>query len=259
MATKALKKPPTTASTSIAVRPKAGGSVVSIQEALKAQAASMADRISPPGGSKIKLSPGQMALPDGTKTDTLHAVIVDFVSTNKYYGRPFNRDNPLPPVCFAIGDNPKTLAPSPNSPEPQAKSCAECEWNKFKSGDNGKGKACRNERKLALLSPDADESTPILVLEAGPTSIQSFDGYVQNVARTFGVGPTGVVTEISMNTTVDWAATLFGNPTPNENPGTALARQAEARDLLAVEPDLTNHVPLAATQKKGAVRAPARR
>lgn len=248
----ATSKKPAPASTSVAVRKPSSTSVVSIQEALAAQAASMANRISPPSGNKIKLSLGMMTLPDGTKTPgPINSVIVDFISTNKYYGRPFDRDNPLPPVCFAIGEDPKTLVPSPNSPEPQAKSCKDCEWNKFKSADNGKGKACRNERKAALLPPDADETTPMWVIEAGPTSVQSFDAHVQNVVRTFGLGPTSVVTEIAMNTTVDWAATLFGNPTPNENPGIAVARQAEARELLMVEPDLSNHVPLSAKKATG--------
>ena len=258
MATSKTPKTGAPASTSVAVRKPSSTSVVSIQEALKAQAASMVNRIAPPSGNKIKLKPGEMTLPDGTKTpDPTTSVIVDFVSVNKYYGRPFDRDNPLPPVCFAIGEDPKTLVPSPNSPEPQAKSCKDCEWNKFKSADNGKGKACRNERKLALLPPDADDDTPLWTLEVGPTSIQSFDGYVQNVVRTFGQGPTAVVTEISMNTTVDWAATLFGNPTPNENPGVAVARQAEARELLLVEPDVSNHVPLSA--KKAPSRPAGRR
>ena len=57
MATRTPKKD-APASTSVAVRKPSSTSVVSIQEALKAQAASMVNRIAPPTGNKIKLKPG---------------------------------------------------------------------------------------------------------------------------------------------------------------------------------------------------------
>ena len=131
---KALKTTPTTATTSVAVKAKANTAVVSIKEQIAAQVAAMGDRIAPPTGSKIKLSPGSMTLPDGTRTtDPLDVVIVDFVAKNSFYPGAFDKDNIVPPVCFAIGTNPAKLTPSPNSPEPQASSCAECPMNAFGS------------------------------------------------------------------------------------------------------------------------------
>lgn len=253
---KALKKPAETASTSVAVKPKVNTNMVSIREQLAAQAAAMADRISPPSGSKIKLSPRAMTLPDGTKTPgPLEVVIVDFVAKNAYYPNAFDKDNVLPPVCFAIGEIPAKLAPSPNSPEPQAKTCSECPMNAFGSAPNGKGKACKNERLMAVLPPDADADAPLWTISAGPTSIKGFDSYVGNVQRVFQMPPVGVVTTISMADS-DYAGTLYGDPQPNAAVGDHFSRQAEAKALLAAEPDLTGYEPVSAKPARKA--APAR-
>lgn len=260
---KALKKPAETASTSVAVKPKVNTNMVSIREQLAIQAAAMADRISPPSGSKIKLSPRAMTLPDGTKTPgPLEAVVVDFVAKNAYYPGAYDKDNILPPVCFAIGEIPAKLAPSPNSPEPQAKTCGECPMNAFGSAPNGKGKACKNERLMAVLPPRSEKDTdedvlnaPLWTISAGPTSIKGFDSYVGNVQRVFQMPPVGVVTTISMADS-DYAGTLYGDPQPNPDLELHFSRQAEAKALLAAEPDLTGYEPASAKPARKA--APAR-
>ena len=253
--TKAPKKPTETAATAVAVKPKVNTSMVSIKEQLAAQAAAMADRISPPSGSKIKLSPGAMTLPDGTRTPgPLEAVIVDFIAKNAYYPGAYDKDNIVPPVCFAIGAIPSKLVPSPNAPEPQAKSCAECPMNAFGSAPNGKGKACKNERLMAVLPPDADADAPLWTISAGPTSIKSFDNYVGSLAR-LQATPVEMVTTISM-VAGDYAATMYGDPQPNPNLEIHFGRQQEARELLATEPDLTGYMPASAKPARKA--APAR-
>ena len=254
---KALQKD-APASTSVAVRKPAGGAVVSIQAALAAQAASMADRTLPPSGSKIKLSPGKMSLPDGTQTPgPIESVVVDFIARNMFYPTGYDKNNIVPPVCFAQGTDPRKLAPSPNSPEPQATDCASCAMNAFGSAPNGKGKACKNERLLALLPPD-DAEAPLWTLSVSPTGTKGFDGYVTGVVRTFNVPPVGVVTEIGLDANSEYPVATFGNPQPVADPTDFMARQAEARDLLMVEPDLTGYK-AAPAPKKGAQRPAARR
>ncbi len=230
----------TTASTSVAVRKPAASAVVSIKEAIAAQVAALGDRIAPPGGSKIKLATSGMTLPDGTKTPgPLEVVIVDFVAANKFYENAYDPNNIEAPVCFAIGTNPLKLVPSPNSPVPQAKSCAECPMNQF--GSAGKGKACKNERALAVLPPDGDADTPLWQLNVSPTGIKGFDGYVANVARTFQTVPAGVVTTVELDSKVDYPSLVFGNAVPNPNLGEHFGRQAEAQAMLAVEPDVSGY------------------
>ncbi len=246
-----LKVASTKASTSVAVRKPAAGAVVSIQEALKAQAAGMGDRIAPPAGAGIRITQDKnFLLPDGTKTPgPLELVVVDFVSRNTFYEGSYDPKNIVPPACFAIGTNPKDMTPSANSPNRQSTSCQGCPMNEF--GSDGEGKACKNGRLLAVLPPDADADTPLWTLSVSPTALRNYDGYVQSVVRAFGAPPVATVVTVGFDETVTYAKLTFGNPVPNPNVATHFARQAEARDLLMVEPDVSGY---AAPSKKPAAR-----
>lgn len=231
--------PKTSTSTAVATRKPSAGSVVSIKEQLKAQAAAMSDRISPPGGNAIRLSPGKFTLPDGSTTaGPLDLVVVDFVSTNSLYEGPYNPKDIKPPVCFAVGQNPLKLAPVDASPDIQAKTCGECPMNQWGSGANS-GKACKNERVLAVLPPDGDETTPLWKLKVSPTGLKSFDGFVNSTARVFETGPVGVVVSVSLKEDTDYPVLVFSDPRPNENLAAHFARQEEARKMLEVVPDMT--------------------
>lgn len=239
MATK--KTPPAAgAATAVAVRKATAGGVVSIKEAIAAQVAALGDRIAPPGGSKIKLGAGKMTMPDGTATPgPVPMVVVDFVARNMFYENDYDANNIESPVCFAIGTNPLKLVPSKNSPLPQAESCAACPMNAF--GSKGKGKACKNERSLAVLPPDGDADTPLWQLNVSPTGIRGFDGFVAGVARTFQTVPAGVVVEVGLDANETYPKLVFSDPQPNPNLGDHFGRQAEAQAMLAVEPDVSKY------------------
>jgi hypothetical protein len=227
--------------TGTAVAVKGATNVVAIQDRLRSNVAKLQDRIAPAGGDKIALTQAKkFKLPDGRTSDgPLDLVIVDFVTVHNYYEGAYDKDNIVPPNCFAIGINPLQMVPSVNAPERQADNCQTCPMNQF--GSSGKGKACKNGRLLAVLPPDADEDTPMMVLSVPPTSIKAFDGYVAAVASKFGMSPAGVVTTISMDDGVDWAQLKFGNPVINDNlEGTASdARLDYAEKRLKQEPDVS--------------------
>ena len=239
--TASLRKSTGTASTEVAVKKPSQANIVSIQEALRAQVAGLAGRITPATGNAIRLGQDKkLNLPDGTKTDgPLELVVVDFVSTHNFYAGRFDKDNIVPPDCFAIGTDPKNMVPSPNSPNPQAKDCQSCAMNQF--GSDGKGKACKNGRKLAVLPPDADENTDIWTMNVSPTALKNFDGFVASVARTFGMPPVAVVATVGLSEAVEYPQLQFTDPKSNENVAVHYARQAEARDLLMVEPDVSGY------------------
>ena len=240
MATKALNTTKTSASTSVAVKKPVSGAIVSIKEQLAAQAAAMSERTAPPGGNKIKLAPGSMTLPNGTKTPgPIEVVVVDFIAKNSFYEGAYDPSNIAAPVCFAIGTNPLKMVPSANSPVPQAATCAECPMNQF--GSAGNGKACKNERVLAVLPPDADANTPMWTMGVSPTGLKGFDGYVNSVARAFQAPPVGVVTTVGLDETKTYAALVFSDAQPNPNLAEHFARQGEARAMLTVEPDVSGY------------------
>ncbi len=253
MATKP-KATPAPKSTAVALAKSAkSSSVVSIQEALKAQAAAMSDRTAPPSGSSILVTQDKkFKLPDGTTTaGPLQLVIVDFTARNEFYPDAFDPNDIVPPHCFAIGQNPLKLVPSDNSPEKQASDCSSCPMNQF--GSQGKGKACKNARLLAVMPPDGDADTPLWTLKVSPTALKSFDGFVQSVARTFQMPPVAVVATVSFDPSVTYASLRFSDPEPNENMAVHFARQAEAAALLTVEPDVSQFEAKAAKPAKKAV------
>jgi len=255
----AAKAAPST-STAVAIKKSSGG-LVSVKEMMAAQLAALSDKTAASTGNVIRVTQDkQFILPDGSKTpDPIQVVIVDFTSCNEFYEGAYDPKNITPPACFAIGDIPTRLVPSENSPVRQSDSCAECPNNAF--GSAGAGKACKNVRKLALLPVDAEEDTPLWTIKVSPTAIKGFDGYVKNVARMFNVPPVGVVTTISFDENQTYAALKFSDPVPNENAEVALARQAEAKEMLAAEPDVSGfgqNKPVARAPVRGAAKTPAR-
>lgn len=241
--------------TSTAVAKRTASNVVSIREALAAQAAKVGDQLGSVSGINISLAGKKFALPDGRKSaDPLQVVIVGFVSANVFYEGEYDSNNIAPPTCFAIHENPRSLTPSDNSPVKQNDSCMGCPMNEF--GSKGKGKACANTRLLAVLPPDADADSPIWTMKVSPTGLKAFDAYVRQVSSMFQTTPVGVVTTISFDDDKDFPTLQFGDPVLNDNVAEHFGRQAEASKILEAEPDVSGY---AAPVAKKPARAAARR
>lgn len=223
--------------------------LVNIEAELQKQALAIASRVAAPSGNRIRITQAKtFKLPDGSESSgPIDCVIVDFAAAHYYYTTPYSENNPIPPACFALSFDANTLTPSVNSPDKQAEFCAVCPQNQFETAANGKGKACRNTRQLAVLPVNATEETPIWLLSVSPTAIQAFDKYVTMVARKFGP-PMKVVTKIGFDPTASYATLRFGDAQPNLNLELAFKRQEEARQLLMQEPDLSNAAALTATK-----------
>lgn len=234
---------------------------VSIEDEMAAEVAALSSRLQAPSGDRIGLTKtGVFKLPNGEENDALNVVIVDFVATNAFYDKPYVPGEFSPPACFAIGAaNNNDLEPSPNSPVPQSDSCGTCWANEFKSAANGKGKACSNNRLLAVTAPDEEEDRPILLLKVPTTSMKGFDGYVDSVARAFKMPVRAVMTEVT-STPGDWENCQFGHPEPLSRDLLLRvhARKQEAMDRLMVEPDCSTYTAPVA-KGKPAGRAPAGR
>lgn len=252
-----------TKKTSTAVAVPKSTSVVSVQEMMAKQLEALQGKTAPSSGIKVRATQDkQMLLPDGTKTPgPIDVVILDFVSENVWYEGDFDRNNITPPNCFAIGDIPAQLAPSPNSPDKQGDedgACAGCAMNAWGSGKNG-GKACKNSRKLAVIqvTEDTDPATaPIWILQTSPTAIKGFDAYVKTVVSTFKCPPAGVITRVGFDESQTYTTFVFGDPVPNEDVAACFGRIEEARKLLMEEPDVSGFGAPKPAQKKA---APARR
>lgn len=138
------------------------------------------------------------------KDNKMEVVVVDHILANIFYVGKFNPNDPTPPVCYAFGRNDKELVPHEKSSDKQAEKCSTCEQNEFGTADTGRGKACKNSRRLACISaallekPEQLSDAPVAYLGVPVTSVKGWAGYVRQVADTFGVPPLGVVTEVSL-------------------------------------------------------------
>lgn len=233
-----------------------------IKSELSTQAAGIKDRIGNASeGRGIGVKGKVFTFPDGSVVeDSIDVVILDFVSVNRFYDSIYKPDDPMPPVCYAIGDDPRNMVPSSNGSDVQAKTCNECPMNEYGTSQTGKGKACKNIRQLAVLPPDAvGPEEMICTLDVSPTALKSFDGYVSGITNKFELPPIAVVTTVSFLPNVDYPSLVFSGTEPNTNLQAHYARLAEARDLLHTEPDYQAMADAAAAKPKPRGRARATR
>jgi len=186
-----------------------GREMQSWDEALAARAAaSKAMAASTGGGGKsIKTAGGTFSMDGQDLGDTLEVVILDSVLEDAYYGPDgdYDPDHPKSPICFAIGERgqkQKDLVPHPDSPEPQAESCAVCPWNKFGSAERGKGKANKNIVRMAVLAVDdlgdIDAAEP-RIIKVPVTSVKHWSGYTQGISDVKHSDPIKVLTELKLS------------------------------------------------------------
>jgi hypothetical protein len=158
--------------------------------------------------SSINFKSGFMTI-DGNpvKDNTLDVVILAVVHENQFYTEKFDSDKIQTPACYAIGLDDETMAPHPESADKQGDEegkCANCEHNKMGSADTGRGKACKNVRRIVCVPADALES--VEALEAAEmrtakipvTSVRNLGKYMRDKLKDELKRPTwGVVTNMT--------------------------------------------------------------
>lgn len=149
---------------------------------------------------------------EAVEDNELIGVVIGAVHENQYYDKPFDPKNPTVPVCYSFSE-PDSLNPddgmAPNA-EAEGKQgddnglCANCWANQWRSADTGKGKACKNIRRLALAMPDALESADDLrdaevrMLNVPVMSTNNWSKYVHKLSDEVGRTHWGVLTKIKL-------------------------------------------------------------
>jgi len=133
-----------------------------------------------------------------------NAIIVDAlpkVSRTFYAGKYDPDAKPTLPDCWSnLGDKPEATAGNP-----QATNCVSCPKNVVGSGENGKGRACRFQRRIALLL-EGDDSGDVYQFNVpakslfgkGNGNVHPFESYVKFLIAN-GESPDTVVTNIAYN------------------------------------------------------------
>ena len=104
-----------------------------------------------------------------------------------------------------------------DSPEPQTTgNCHGCPHNQWDTGPNGKGKACKNARRLVLLAYGDEQgndenlaTTAPATLKVPPTSIKNWAGYSKAITGRYKRPTSSVVTRVSFNPSVDFPQLQF--------------------------------------------------
>lgn len=159
--------------------------------------------------------------------DQVCVIILDFFRLNTYYGNDFDQDNPMPPVCYAVGKTEEELGPHhtmqadlsyfrPQNDPTLPGACHSCALNQWGSSDRGRGKACQNRRELILLpagfyqprqrSRDFDlnliddpvhyQTADTARLRLPVTSVNNWARFVNMVSGQFRRPPAGVITRV---------------------------------------------------------------
>ena len=189
-------------------------------------------------GSRISFKGGDIAIAgEPVEGNKLPVIIVDFACEKHYYEDSFDPSSTKPPVCFAMGRDEKILKPDPSAPKPQAATCAECPHNKFGSAPTGKGKACRDGRRLICIAGnvgiDGVQRAEVLPALIPPTSLKNWALYLKGLGE-IGRPPYAVLTQIStkkVETYFHVTFDLIGN-VPNDMAYLVRQRQEGLQSLL---------------------------
>lgn len=204
------------------------------------------------------------------KGNSQESIILDSIFENAFYGnKAYDPDEKAPPICFALSDDGKDMAPHEKSTDPQSETCKGCKWNEFKTalkqdGSQGKGKACKNTRRMILIPASAMENGAEGIAKADygiaklpVTSTMAWAGYVKSLNASYKRPPFGVVTEVGCQPDQDTVVKVTFNvvePIKDMKIGTAIMeRRAALHDDLRkpYEPQEEDAKPAAKPKKKG--------
>jgi hypothetical protein len=200
------------------------------------------DRLAQPASNVISTAGKMFTLADGrVDHGPLRVIVLDWVATNSYFEGDYDPNNRVPPTCFAVGPhNNDALTPVTDSPEMQNEDCATCPHNQF--GSRGKGKACKNQFKLAVIPSDLEEpdTDKVWTINVSPTGIKQFTSFVRNIGKLFQAAhPIRVAVDMQFVAQQPYPTLEFVNPELHQNLAIAMQLQDYAREQLMRTPNFT--------------------
>lgn len=180
-------------------------------------------------------------------------IILDSIFENVYYEGRYDPDTPQSPTCFAFGRDEKTMRPHQiviDAGDHQHDQCAGCPMNEFGSAETGRGKACRNTRRLAMIPAGTfnaagkfelieDEehfaSTAIGFMKLPVTSVKGYSSFVKQVAGALRRPPFGIVTKVKIVPDPKSQFKVVFEPimtVPDELLGIIMQRHEEAKSII---------------------------
>lgn len=216
-------------------------------------------RIEKPLGQSIGIKGKKFKYKDDVIGRVASFVIVDFIRANAYYDTPFHEDTIELPACLALSLDGEDMAPLEHCKRKQNEQCDGCKQNAWGSADVGRGKACAEQYRLAILAIDHTRNETyancdMATVTVPPTSKKNFGQYVRALDENTGRPPLAFLTEFSFDDEFDHEVLLFEVSKPYKDAKTLsaiLTRVDEAREMLMAPPDFSGNVKESASKKKG--------
>lgn len=205
MATKTASKPAPTAQVPALRKSTAVGLPAEWAAELAAEAKDVSS-VETPSISNVSFRAGMLSI-GGTPmpNNELECIIIGTAFERALYEGPFDPNRIRNPICFAITEDGKESKPHENSLYPQHEQCSGCPMNEwFSAGEGRRGKACKENRRLALIPTDklenpADIKAAELAMAKIPvTSVANWSNYVHTVSAQFAMPYWAVITKIAV-------------------------------------------------------------
>lgn len=206
-------------------------------------------------GDWISTKGGKFKLGNVTLGTELDCVVVGWNFEKCYYDTDYDPDNISSPACAALGYDEDELAPSDDAANKQCDSCIDCPMNEWESAAKGKGKACSDRRRLALVVAGKDDKMELKGLSIAPTSLPSWKGFI-NELETLGIHPMQAAVNISFDDDSEYAQPPlvfeFVNEVTSDKALNLTASMLDpATKLIEAEHDFSNYGGGSAKKSKG--------
>lgn len=175
------------------------------QEMAQEQVAQSSTENQTGGFKSISLKGGILAVDENAVDDNeLRVIILASTHENQLYEADYEPGTPSTPICYAFGEVEEGMQPHEAAPDKQNDSCEGCPHNEWGSAEKGRGKACKNVRRLVCITDDAIESVEALeeaearMLKLPVMSVKNWTSYVKGALEEVRRPSFGVVTRIKV-------------------------------------------------------------
>ena len=158
-----------------------------------------------PSGNWVSFKGGQLTYNGNPiAKNKIDCVVIQSIFENQLYEDRYDPNNPQPPICYAMSETDDDLRPHPDSAKPQAETCEVCPNNVWGSDPGGgKGKACKNVRRLALVAAsDLDAAklpgAEVALAKLPVTSVKNWSTYASQIANVLKLPPLAVISNMSV-------------------------------------------------------------
>lgn len=120
--------------------------------------------------------------------DEVDVIVLGAMRENAFYEGVYDPNNTAAPTCFALNTefDEALMAPPVTLESRKADKCAGCHNNAFGSDIRGRGKACKNTVRLAVLYHENGQDWSKVEgarLRISPTSLGNWSGYVGQITK----------------------------------------------------------------------------